>query len=155
MSSQVRGRLHAALLAVLFVAGLTSPVLAQMSASVTGTVEDKSGAILKAASVVAVNQKTLVEYPTKSNDAGIYIISGLPIGTYTIKAEAPGMKALQTNPIVLEVGQTARIALKLEVGAKTEEVEVVGVNPVLQTENATVGEVVTGSTIVSLPLNSI
>jgi outer membrane receptor protein involved in Fe transport len=153
MSSQVRGRLHAALLAVLFVAGLTSPVLAQMSASVTGTVEDKSGAILKAASVVAVNQKTLVEYPTKSNDAGIYIISGLPIGTYTIKAEAPGMKALQTNPIVLEVGQTARIALKLEVGAKTEEVEVVGVNPVLQTENATVGEVVTGSTIVSLPLN--
>jgi outer membrane receptor protein involved in Fe transport len=143
-----------AALALLLAFGLTTPVLAQsVSATITGTVQDKSGAVLKDASVTAVNQKTQVEYPTKSNTSGIYTIQGLPLGTYTIKAEAPGMKSLQTNPITLEVGQTARVNLPLEVGAKTEEIEVVGVNPVLQTENATVGEVVTGATIVALPLN--
>jgi hypothetical protein len=132
------------------VISMAGPAVAQV---ITGTVEDKSGAILKAASVVAINQKTQIEYPTKTNDSGIYVISGLPVGSYTIKAEAAGMKALQTNAIVLEVGQTAKVALKLEVGTKSEEIEVVGINPVLQTENATVGEVVTGSTVVALPLN--
>jgi outer membrane receptor protein involved in Fe transport len=143
-----------AALALLLAFGLTTPVLAQsVSATITGTVQDKSGAVLKDASVTAINQKTQVEYPTKSNQSGVYTIQGLPLGTYTIKADAPGMKSLQTNPITLEVGQTARVNLPLEVGAKTEEIEVVGVNPVLQTENATVGEVVTASTIVALPLN--
>src|SRR4051794_24074838 len=116
MRNNLRGGLLAVGLGILFVAGLASPARAQMSASVTGTVEDKSGAILKGASVTAVNQKTLVEYKSRSNEAGIYIISGLPIGSYTIKAEAQGMRTAQTNPITLEVGQTARVALKLEVG---------------------------------------
>jgi Carboxypeptidase regulatory-like domain/TonB dependent receptor len=153
MKSHLRSSLKAAL-AMLLAVGLTAPAFAQsVTATITGTVQDKSGAVLKDANITAVNTKTQVEYPTKSNSSGVYTIQGLPIGVYTIKADAPGMKSLQTNPITLEVGQTARVNLPLEVGAKTEEIEVVGVNPVLQTENATVGETITGSTASALPLN--
>ena len=138
----------------LLVAGLTSPVLGQtVNASLTGTVSDNTGAVLTRAAVVAVNRSTGVEYPTKSNDAGVYTITGLPIGPYVVRAEAPGFKSLNTNPITLEGGQTARVNLKLEVGAVTEEIQVTGVNPILQTENAVVGEVISGTTVVSLPLN--
>src|SRR5262245_54569669 len=112
-------------LAILLAVGSTSTALAQsVNATVTGTVEDKSGAVVKDATVTAINQKTQVEYPTKSNEAGIYVISGLPIGSYRIKAEATGMKTQQTNPITLEVGQTAKISMKLEVGAQSEELEI-------------------------------
>jgi hypothetical protein len=139
---------------LLALTGLTSPVLGQtVGASLTGTVSDHTGAVRNDASVVAVNQKTGVEYPTKSNEAGVYTITGLPIGTYVVKAEAQGFKALTTNPITLETGQNARVNIKLELGAMTEVVEVVGVNPILQTESAVVGEVISGSTVVALPLN--
>jgi hypothetical protein len=137
----------------LMLAGLTSPVLGQVSASLTGTVADNTGAILAKASVAAVSRDTGVEYPTKSNDAGVYVITGLPIGRYVVKAEAAGFKAVTTNAITLETGQTARVNLKLEVGGVTEQVEVTSVNPILQTENAVVGEVISGSTVVAMPLN--
>ena len=139
---------------LLLVAALASPVLGQsVTASVTGTVTDNTGAVLKAAAVVAVNQATRVEYKGQSNDSGVYTISGLPIGSYVVKAEAKGFKSVTTNPLTLETNQVARVNLKLELGAVTEQVEVVGVNPILQTENAVVGEVISGTTVVALPLN--
>lgn len=154
MSTKRRSWLKAGPLALLLAAGLASPVLGQsITASVTGVVEDNQGGVLKGASVTAVNQKTGVEYPTKSNDAGVYTVTNLPIGTYTIKAEAAGFKTAVTNPFNLETNQIARVPLRLQLGAVTEELEVVGVNPLLQTESATVGEVISGSTAVALPLN--
>ncbi len=152
MKIKRRSWLRAGPLALLL-AGLTSPVLAQVSASVTGTVTDHTGAVLAKASVAAVSRDTGVEYPTKSNAAGVYTITGLPIGHYVVKAEAPGFKPVTTNAMMLETGQTARVNLKLEVGAMTEEIQVTGFNPILQTENAVVGEVISGSTVVAMPLN--
>jgi outer membrane receptor protein involved in Fe transport len=139
---------------LLFAVSLASPVLGQtFSATLTGTVTDNTGAVLKDAAVVARNQNTGVEYPTKSNDAGVYTITGLPLGSYVVRAEAQGFKTINTNPIKLETGQTARINVKLEVGGVAEEISVVGVNPILQTENAVVGEIISGTTVVALPLN--
>jgi outer membrane receptor protein involved in Fe transport len=144
---------QASLLLLLLLAA-TTPVLGQVTtASVTGTVTDNTGAVLRGATVVAVNRSTNVEYNATSNDAGVYTITGLPLGSYVIKAEAQGFKKVTTNPITLESGQIARVQLALEVGGITEEVEVAGVNPILQTENAVVGEVITGTTVVALPLN--
>jgi len=139
----------------LLVAALATPALAQaVTATVTGTVADASGAVLKDAAVTAVNQKTGVEYPTRSNQSGVYTVTGLPApGTYVVRAESQGFKLVSTNPVTLEVGQTARINLKLELGAVTETVEIVGVNPILQTENAVVGEIISGTTVQALPLN--
>src|SRR5262245_27131236 len=102
-------------LALVLTASLGSPVFAQTTgATVTGTVSEKTGGVLKDADVKAVNQKTNVEYPTKTNDAGIYTILSLPIGSYVVKAEAKGFKQVATNAVTLETGQTARVNLKLE-----------------------------------------
>jgi len=141
-------------LAALLLIGLASSVLAQnVTATITGSVTDTQGAVLKGATVVVVNQKTGVERPSATNDAGVYTVTGLQTGTYIVRSELTGFKAVVTNPLNVETGQTARVDLKLEVGTQTETVEVVGVNPILQTENAVVGEVISGSTVVALPLN--
>jgi outer membrane receptor protein involved in Fe transport len=138
----------------MLLAFVARPAIGQnVAASLTGTVTDNTGAVVRAAAVTAVNRATGVEYPTHSNDAGIYTITGLSIGSYVVRAEAQGFKKVTTNPITLESGQIARVNLSLELGTVSEQVEVTGVNPILQTENAVVGEVITGATVVALPLN--
>src|SRR6185436_18301085 len=77
----------------------------------------------------------------------------LPPGRYTVTVEVPGFKRLVTNPITLEVNQTARIDLTLEVGTVAETVEVKDLAPLLQTESTQLGSVVTGNTTANLPLN--
>jgi outer membrane receptor protein involved in Fe transport len=139
---------------LLLLAALASPAFGQaVTATVTGKVADNSGGAIGGASVVATNQETGVQYPARSNEVGAYTISGLPLGRYVVRAELAGFKAISTNPFTLESGQTARINLKLEVGAVSEVVEVVGVSPILQTESAVVGEVISGTTVAALPLN--
>jgi hypothetical protein len=70
-----------------------------------------------------------------------------------VTAELTGFKKVVSGEIQLEVNQTARIDLTLEIGALTDEVTVAGNSPVLQTENPTVGTVISGNTTVGLPLN--
>jgi hypothetical protein len=124
-----------------------------ITATVTGTVVDQGGAAVTKAKVVAVNQATKLEHTAETSDAGVYRISFLPIGTYVVSAELAGFKKVVSSAIQLEVNQTARIDLKLEIGALTDEVTVSGSAPVLQTENPTVGTVISGNTTVGLPLN--
>ena len=75
------------------------------------------------------------------------------LGTYIIKAELASFKTATTKPITVEAKQILRFDFKLEVGGLEQNVEVTGESPVLQTESATVGEVISGTTLSSLPLN--
>jgi len=124
-----------------------------VTATLTGTVSDQTGALVPNVKVVATHQGTKIEYNAQSNDSGVYNIPFLPIGNYVVTVEASGFKKLVTNPIQLEVNQTARVDLKLELGEVTQTIEVEGVAPILQTESTTVGQVISGNTTVSLPLN--
>ncbi|PYR59081.1 MAG: hypothetical protein DMF91_15685, partial [Acidobacteria bacterium] len=116
-------------------------------------VTDKTGATVPRATVTATNQATNVLYTADSNEAGNYTVTSLPIGTYVVKAELSGFKTAATKPIELEAKQILRVDFKLEVGTLEEAIEVTGVSPVLQTESATVGEVISGTTLNALPLN--
>ena len=93
------------------------------------------------------------EWQNVSNESGIYYVAALPPGPVHPAVEAPGFKRLLTNTITLEVNQTARVDLTLEVGAVAETVEVKDLAPLLQTENTQLGHVVSGNTTVNLPLN--
>jgi len=129
------------------------PLLAQTRfASFTGIVTSKDGNPLPSVDVVATNQGTQVAYPAKSNEAGLYTISALPIGMYRIRAQAPSFQAYETNPIKLESGQTARVNITMQLGV-SENIEVTGVAPILQTQDAVVGQVVSETTIKAMPLN--
>jgi carboxypeptidase family protein len=132
---------------------LTSASSQTYTATVTGTVSDSQGAAVPGVKVVATNQGTKLEYTAQSGEAGVYTIPFLPIGVYVLTVESAGFKKLISNEIKLEVNQTARVDLQLQVGGVNEIVNVQGVAPVLQTENVTVGQVISGNTINSLPLN--
>ena len=123
------------------------------SGSFTGSVSDTTGAVIQAASVVATSAESGRSWRTDTNDAGVYNLTAIPPGNYTLTVEAAGFKRLVTNAIALEVNQTARVDLKLEVGAVAETVEVKGLAPLLQTESTQLGSVVSGNTTVNLPLN--
>src|SRR5262245_27575990 len=145
---------RACLMVLVLICGLVSTRPAQTyTATVTGTINDPSGAAVQNARVTAANQGTKLEYTALSNQSGVYTIPFLPVGNYILNVEAQGFKKLVSNPVELEVNQTARIDLQLQIGDYTEVVNVEGVAPVLQTESATVGKVITGNTITSLPLN--
>ncbi|MFN7945284.1 MAG: TonB-dependent receptor [Blastocatellia bacterium] len=139
------------LLVILVTAG--SALAQTFTATLTGTVTDSGGAALPNVKVVATNQGTRLEYTAVTSASGIYTVPFLPVGTYVVTVEATGFKKLVSNEIKLEINQTARVDLTLQVGAVSEQVTVEGVAPVLQTENVTVGNVISGNTTTNLPLN--
>ena len=123
------------------------------AASLTGIVTDDSGAAVPGATVTATDQATNVAYTGVSNDAGNYTVSSLPVGTYVVKVELSRFKTSATKPIQMEAKQIVRLDFKLALGAVEETVEVTSETPVLQTETATVGQVISGTTLSALPLN--
>jgi len=142
------------LLALALVLGLQTVAYAQTgAASITGLVTDQSGAVTPGVTVTATNQATNVAYTGVSNQAGSYTIQSVPVGTYVVKAGLSGFKTTTLRPFTLEAKQIARVDLRMEIGALEDTVEVTAQSPVLQTESATVGEVITGNTVRSLPLN--
>jgi hypothetical protein len=141
---------------LLLAIGLLMPInaFAQTGAgSLTGIVGDQSGATVPGAVVTATNQATNVTYTAVANEAGNYTVTGLPVGMYVVKAELSGFKTATTQPFQVEALQIVRIDFKLELGAIEETVMVVGTSPLLQTQSATVGEVISGTTLSALPLN--
>jgi hypothetical protein len=153
MTSLKRARL---VVPVLLALAMALPGTAQAqtgAASITGLVSDSTGATAPGVTVSATNQASNVEYTAVSNQAGVYTITSVTVGTYVVKASLTGFKTATTRPIQLEAKQVARLDFKLEVGALEDAVEVTAQSPVLQTETTTVGEVISGNTVESLPLN--
>ena len=123
------------------------------TAAINGFVTDPSGGVVPAADVLAVNIGTNASYPVQTNAAGYYVITPLPIGTYSITVEVPGFKTGIAENITLQVQQRAKIDFTLEVGQLTEVVTVESAAPLLSTEETSLGQVVNNRSIVELPLN--
>ena len=144
------------LVAGFFILGMLmgSPLFAQVDmGSILGTVLDSSGAVIPNAKVSLTNQSTNLTVTTKSNSNGSYIFTPIRIGTYTVTGEAPGFaKTVQAN-LTLSVQQQLVINLTLKPGAVTQTVEVTGAPPALQTQDASVGQVVSSRSVNNLPLN--
>ena len=121
-------------------------------ASVTGTVTSSDGVSCRTWKSSPPIRTRRLHITATSNDQGLYTITALPIGTYVVKATAQTFRPFETNPIKLESGQNARIDITLTVGL-AEQVEVTAVSPILQTQDAVVGEVISGMTIERMPLN--
>ena len=97
------------------------------SASITGSLRDPSGALIVGSTVAAVSVDSGRIWSTVSNADGIYTVTALPPGRYTIKVQASGFKSLVTNAITLDVNQVARVDLTVELGATADTVSVTGV----------------------------
>jgi hypothetical protein len=123
------------------------------AASITGLVTDQSGAPMPGVTVTATNEATNVASSAVTNAAGTYTITALTVGTYDLKAELSGFRTATRTSLRFEANQIARLDFAMAVGQVSEAVEVVGAAPILQTETTAVGEVISGTTAQSLPLN--
>ncbi|HEY6400411.1 MAG TPA: carboxypeptidase-like regulatory domain-containing protein, partial [Blastocatellia bacterium] len=153
MKSAAKSVWNCLLVLGLILAPITSAFAQTYTATVTGTVTDPQGAAIAGGRVVATNQGTKLEYTAQTSASGVYTIPFLPVGVYVLTVESTGFKKLVSNELKLEVNQTARIDLQMQVGGVNEVVNVQDVAAVLQTESVTVGNVISGSTTTNLPLN--
>ncbi|MGH9674026.1 MAG: carboxypeptidase regulatory-like domain-containing protein, partial [Bryobacteraceae bacterium] len=124
-----------------------------ITANITGTVTDPTGAVVTNAKVTATNADTNVSFNATTNDAGVYRLLFLPVGNYNVAFEGQGFKKSTVGPVRLEVNQIARVDAKLELGDTTQTIEVVAAAAILQTESTTTGDTITSTKLTSLPLN--
>ncbi len=122
-------------------------------ATITGTLTDKNGAVVPDAAVRVTEESTNETKVLQSDSAGAYTVSNLTPGSYTIEVEKTGFTKHINKGYVVQVGQTARLDVVMDVGSVTQSVEVTGALPVLQSENASVGQVIATTAVQQLPLN--
>jgi hypothetical protein len=134
-------------------AAMRTPVSAQTSGDITGLVTDSSGAAVVGATVTVTSQATGAARRATTNSEGIYSFPSLLPGDYEMKVEQQGFKTAVRGNVQLQVQQTARIDITLEVGSVGETVTVTGGVPLLATESNAVGTVIENKRIVDLPLN--
>ncbi|HTW49386.1 MAG TPA: TonB-dependent receptor [Acidobacteriaceae bacterium] len=129
-------------------------VAQEVTAAVNGQVTDPSGAVIANATVTATDVNRGSKFVTKSDAAGEYNLPRLPIGTYTLQAEAPGFDTLLHSAFTLVLNETARIDFKMSVGKVSQVVSVNASAPVLQEETTEISTVIDATTNVALPLAS-
>ena len=121
--------------------------------SITGTVTDPSGAVVSGAKVTLTNEGTGASLSTETGADGVYNFSPVRIGTYNLEASAAGFKKIVQTHVVVDVSARVLENFKLQTGAVTESIEVTSAAPVLQSQDASVGQVVDQRSVNNLPLN--
>ena len=134
---------------VLFLAGR---VFAGVSASISGTVTDPSGAVVAGATVTATNVDTGVVTTQPTNAQGFYSFQSLAVGKYRIDVAQSGFKNYSETGLVLDVNQALVEDVKMQVGQGTEKVEVSGTALHVDTASTQLGEVITDKEMTDVPL---
>ncbi|MBI4907077.1 MAG: TonB-dependent receptor [Acidobacteria bacterium] len=124
-----------------------------VTGTIVGNITDISGGTVPSAAVVAINQSTNIEYKAVVSDSGEFTISNLPSGSYTVRTQMNGFKPSIVKDVVLLASRSTRVDVVLEPGAVNQAVEVSAAAPVLNTENATIGNIMQSGAITSVPLN--
>jgi len=128
-------------------------VWAQATAQISGTVRDASGAVLPGADVTATQTETGLMRMTVTNETGSYALPNLPLGPYKLEVALPGFRTFSQTGIVLQVNSNPVINAVLEVGQKTELVEVQANAALVETRTVGVGQTMETQRILELPLN--
>jgi hypothetical protein len=123
------------------------------SGTVNGVVLDNSGAVISGARVTVTNKATSQTRKTVTNTSGEYSVPFLAPGTYDVEASKDGFATFVQRGLTLQVDQTLAINFTLKPGSLQETIEVTAEAPPLQTETATLGNVVNGQQVQTLPLN--
>ena len=136
--------------------GLLVPAstLAQVDmGSISGVIRDPSGAGIPNAKVMLTNEDTNISASTTAGSEGRYAFSPVKAGHYSLSASANGFRTVKQNKVTLDVQQKLEVDISLTIGQATETVVVDAAPPLLQTLDASVGQVVEEKAINNLPLN--
>ncbi len=141
-------------LVILLAAGLVSGPAQESRGTILGRITDPSGAVIPGAEVRAINVATQAAARARTNDAGNYTIPYLLPGTYTLTVEAQGFKKFQREGVQVRVNDSLEVNMQLTIGAVAESIEVVATTPLLETANASLGQVVDQRRVTELPIQA-
>jgi hypothetical protein len=142
-------------LSIALLAGFASVQLwAQVAmGGITGTVKDSTGAVISGAQVKLTNVATNVTQATVSTSSGIYVFSSVPVGIYTLSVDAPGFKTFVDKGIQIHVQNIVTADVLLQPGTVKQQVTVTSAIPLLQAQDASLGQTVPSVQVNDLPLN--
>lgn len=121
--------------------------------SITGTVQDATGAVVPDAQVTLLNTDQGITLNVKTNSAGQYTFSPVRIGHYAVTVSASGFATTTQKNLTVNVAQSLQVNVQLKLGTAAETVEVNTAPPLLQTDESSVGQVITEKSVNDLPLN--
>jgi hypothetical protein len=142
--------LSAAIVATMAACGLAN---AQVTAAISGKVEDPTGAGVDGTTVTVRSVETGAVRTTTTDQNGHYTVLSLPLGAQEVKAEKQGFKSALRTGINLEVGAEAVVNLQLEVGDLAQQVTVAAETPLVNTTTAQISGTVDEREVKDLPLN--
>jgi len=128
-------------------------LLAQRGTQLTGRITDPTDAVVPGADVTVTNEDTGIRRETRSNELGYYVVPLLQPGRYAVTVQKQGLRPIRRSGITLEVDQAARVDFVMEVGTVSETVQVTANVAAVDTQSATLKEVVEERRIRELPLN--
>jgi hypothetical protein len=135
---------------------LALAVLAQSDrGTITGTITDPAGALVANAPVQARNVDNGAVYQAAASGTGNYTLSQLPVGRYEISVTVSGFKKYVRQNVTVDVAETYRVDVMLEVGSSSESVTVTDAAPLLKTESGELSHTVTTETMNNLPVMGI
>jgi hypothetical protein len=133
---------------------VSTSAFAQVTASLSGTVSDATGALIPGVEVTAKNVNTGISNTSVTNETGSFVILSLQPGSYTLTSALTGFQTATYNNITLGEGQQVRLNFTLQVGAAAgQNVEVtIAADTVLATTSASVGNVLPERDVLTMPL---
>ena len=126
---------------------------ADVTGSVDGVVKDPAGAVAAGIEVSATNTGTNAVYHATTDDTGAYFLRGLPVGVYQLTLEPKGFKKFVASGLRVQVNESVRVDVTLQLGNVTQTVNVAAVGETVDTSSITLKNVVDQARIENLPLN--
>ena len=147
-------RKHAVILASVLLLIMAGNAAAQrVKSTLSGVVTDPSGAGIPGVDVLLTSEGTSVQTSFVTTGDGSYTFPFLEPGSYTVSAKIAGFRTLVRTGVVIRTATDQRLDLSLELGQVTDQIEVVGQAPLMESVSSTLGKVVDNKKIVDLPLN--
>jgi hypothetical protein len=131
---------------------LSGQIFAGVTASISGTAKDTSGAAIAGATVTATNVDTAIAVTQTTNGQGFYSFQSLTLGKYTVDVAQKGFKTYRQTGLILDVNSALTVDATLQVGQTTEKVEVAADALHVETINSQMGEVIEGKRMTDVPL---
>jgi len=131
----------------------SSGVFAQSTTEISGTVTDRSGAVLPGVEVTATQTATGLARMAVTNETGSYVMPSLPVGPYRLEAALPGFRTYVQSGIVLQINANPIINAVLEVGQVDQTVEVQADTALVETRSTGISQVIDNTRVLELPLN--
>jgi hypothetical protein len=132
---------------------LSLPTYAADGGRISGTVADRTGALIPKAAVTATNTDTGVRQVVTTNGSGAYSFPSLPVGRYDVAISAAGFRPYRRASIMLDVNSALLVDALLELGERSETITVKESEVQVETAGTQLGDVITAANVAALPLN--